>query len=298
METSLTVGGRYTEDDKSDDRTTRTYLLTAPFSVDPTAKFRRFDPAVTLGYTPRNGILAYASYRTGFKSGGFQGLYTATPALANTPFLPEVVKSYEFGLKTTFLDRRLLANIALFRSDINNQQVTRSTGPGVSIIDNAGQTRDDGIDLELIAKPIPALTFSANMTIQHARFRNYISAGVSYAGNAQLRSPDYSGNFAVEYDLPLGSAGELDLRGEYAYKSKQYFNQADSMLPGQYQPDYGVGNIRVAYRPSTLPLELAGFVRNVGDTHYYINVAVAVASGVAVNGDPRTYGFSLAYHFR
>jgi iron complex outermembrane receptor protein len=96
---SLTVGGRYTKDKKEDERSVKGFLAPAFYSVDPTADWHSFDPTVTVNYHIMPDVLAYASYRRGYKSGGFQSLFPATPAVASTPFEPEKVDSYEAGLK-------------------------------------------------------------------------------------------------------------------------------------------------------------------------------------------------------
>ena len=293
---NLTLGGRYTSDHKEDQRTVQGFLG-APFSVDPTPKFNNFSPAVTLSYKPSTGLLAYFSYRRGFKSGGFQSLLPSTAALAALPFLPEKVASYEAGLKTTLFDRRVVANIALFRSDITNQQVSRNISLTTVAIDNAGQTRADGVDLQLTVKPIAALTLSTNITAQRARFQKYQSGAISFAGNHQLRSPDFAGYFAAEYAAPLGEAGTLTFRGEYSYQTKIYFNPANSNDPGLYQAGYGLGNLRVTYTPRRLPVDLAVFVNNVGDKHYAQNIAISGPTGVYAPGDPRTVGAALNFHF-
>lgn len=293
---NLTLGGRYTTDHKEDQRTVQGFLG-APYSVDPTPTFRNFSPAVTLNYKPTHSILAYFSYRQGFKSGGFQSLLPPTAALAATPFLPEKVASYEAGLKTTLFDRRVVANIALFRSDITNQQVSRNITLTTVAIDNAGQTRADGIDLQLTVKPVRALTLSANVTAQRARFRQYPTGVVSLAGNQQLRSPNFSGYVAAEYAAALGEAGTLTFRGEYSYQTKIYFNPANSPQDGLFQPAYGLGNLRVTYAPSRFPVDVAVFVNNVGDKHYAQNIAISGPTGVYAPGDPRTVGAALRYHF-
>lgn len=292
----LTLGGRYTRDEKRESRHVDRFGL-AVYDVSPHANFHRFTPAVTLDWKPTDGVLAYASYREGYKSGGFQSTLPPTPTLASTPFLPEYVKSYEAGLKLTLLERRLLADFALFRSDITNQQVARSPAPATLLIDNAGRTRDDGLDVSLTARPFEALTLSADMTFQRARFLSYRNIPQNFDGKAQLRSPDFSGFFAAEYVTPLPGAGDLALRAEYAYRTKAFFDAANSEISGLFQPAYGVANLRAALRPQGKDLEIAAFVRNVGDTHYYQNVAISGLAGAAAPGQPRTYGVSISARF-
>jgi iron complex outermembrane receptor protein len=296
---SLTIGGRYTHDKKDDDRYVKRYTFAA-YSVHPEATWSSFDPSVTLNYQMSPRFLAYASYRQGFKSGGFQTLLPATSALAATPFEPEQVTSYEVGVKSEWFDRRLRANIAVFRADITNQQVLRTVVTSTvsnNIIDNAGQTRTDGVDLALTAQPTSALRLEANMTFQEARFTEYNSGTTSFAGRSQLRSPDFTGSYGAEYTFDLASAGELTVRGEYNYQSEVFFDAANSNLPGQFQPGFGLVNARITYTPANADWEVALWARNLNDEEYIRNVAVSGVTGLAAPGDPRTVGVALRLNF-
>lgn len=290
---NITLGGRYTEDRKENVRSVQGFLAPAPFLASPQARWSAFTPSATLNFHITPDILAYASYRQGFKSGGFQTLLPGTAAIANTPFEPEEVDAYEIGLKSNWWGNRLIANLAVFRSDITNQQILRITGTAAQTIDNAGRTRTTGIDVSLAARPVPGLRLRADITHQHARFLRYLNGAVSYAGNTQLRSPDFTGSFSGDYDFDLGNAGQLTLRGEYSYSSKLFFDAANTQLPGLFQDSYGIGNTFLTYRPQRGKWEVSAWVKNIGDTKYYRNVAVAGVTGLAAPGDPRTFGLSI-----
>jgi len=296
---NITVGGRYTVDDKRDAQNVNRYNLLA-YTVDPQVRFNAFTPSVTLNYKPSEHLLAYFSYRQGFKSGGFQSLGATSAALANTPFRAEHVALYEAGLKATLFDRKLLADVDVFRSDITDQQISRTvitgTAPYPVLVDNAGQTRAQGIDLSLQARPTPALQLTANATYQHARFLQYTSGTTSFAGNTQLRSPDFMGYLSGEYTFRLGNDASLSLMADYSYRSRTFFDPANTRVAGLYQPAYGVGNLRATFRPKGERVEISAFVKNVGDTHYFENIAVSSLTGTGVPGEPRTFGGEI--HFR
>ena len=298
---SIAAGGRYSQDRKADERSVLGLVaagLGAPaFAVDPHASWSSFDPSATLNYKILPDVLTYLSYRQGFKSGGFQTIFPTTAAVADTPFAPEKVKSYEAGLKSEWFGRRFLADVAVFRSDIKDQQVLTALSATNLVIDNAGATRDYGMDLTLNAKPWPSLTLGANMTIQHARFVTYLDGPLNYAGNAQLRSPDFSGNYSAEYIVGLAGTSQLVLHGDYSYESKQFFDAANSTTSGSYQPGYGLANARITYVPGQGDWSLAIWAKNVGNTHYYQNVLILAPTGLAVAGDPLTFGGSFKLNF-
>lgn len=293
----LTLGGRYTNDKKEDARNVA-YFVGAPFTVDPRNSWNAFTPTATINYKPSQDVMIYASYRQGFKSGGYQTLGVSNATAANTPFNPEHVASYEVGLKSSFFDHHVTADIALFRSDITDQQVSQALSVTNVIITNAGRTRTDGVDFTLRVRPVGPLTLSASGTYQHARFRQYLSPPNDYAGKSQLRSPDFTLDLTAEYEVKLGSFASVTLGGELFHSSPVFYDLLNSRVSGLYQPSYNVGNLRATLRPSNVPLEITAFVKNVGDTHYFQNIAGTAATGaLGVPAMPRTFGFSLLYRF-
>lgn len=293
----LTIGARYTSDRKEDLRNVA-YFVGAPFSVDPKNRWNAFTPTVSIDYKPTDDVMLYASFRQGFKSGGYQTLGVSNATAANTPFNPEHVNSYEAGVKLNLLDRRLSAAVALFRSDISDQQVSQALSVTNVIITNAGRTRADGVDVSVRLKPFAGLTLSGNATYQRARFRQYLSPPFNYAGKSQLRSPDFTMNLSAEYEFKLADAATVTLGGDLFHSSTVFYDLLNTRNVGLYQPSYNVGNLRVTVQPTGVPLELSAFVKNVGDTHYYYNIAGTASTGaVSVPALPRTFGFSLTYRF-
>ena len=157
---SLSVGGRYTEDETEAAVIRQTYLGTdpSPFLGGPdraplaeTSNFEsertddRFSPRVSLSYQPMPTLNLYASYSEGFKSGGFDPRGNAGPEFidadgdgnADDPsvtyqvitegFAPEIVDSYELGAKGSLIDGRLQYAAAVFYSEYTDQQITVQT---------------------------------------------------------------------------------------------------------------------------------------------------------------------------
>lgn len=292
----VTIGGRWTKDKKDDDRAVSIFGL-INYTATPKKSWTAFTPSATLNFKPTEDVLTYFSYRRGFKSGGFQALLASSATVANIPFNPEKVDSYEFGVKATLLDRTLTANLALFRSDITDQQVSRTISATQIYIDNAGETRAEGLDFEFVARPSRRLTVTASGTYQKAKFRKFQSGAISYKGKHQLRSPDFAGYFAIDYRMPLGDFGDLALHADYSERSEQFYDLANTKLPGLYSPAYGVGNLRATLEPSALPIKISAFVKNVGNKHYYQNIAANGQSGLAVPGAPRVFGGAIDFEF-
>ncbi|MDR9390261.1 MAG: TonB-dependent receptor [Wenzhouxiangella sp.] len=181
----LSVGGRYTSDERSS-RVLRqtmlgesTYFGGTPLVIATTSdfegseKFTQFTPRASLSFKPTDTQNLYVSYSQGFKGGSFdpRGLTTAAPDLNGDGvvdesevfdfmrFEPEEVDSYEIGLKSSWADGRINTALAGFYADYTNIQVPGSIGvdtDGDGVFDtfagvttNAGAATVRGIEFEM-----------------------------------------------------------------------------------------------------------------------------------------------------
>jgi len=297
---SATLGARYTVDEKESDYSADPIGPAPLYSVHLTPDWSSFDPAITFSYQASPDVMLYASARQGFKSGGFQTL-PGNAVLASSIYDPELVRSYELGVRSRLLNQRLQINASLFHTDIDDQQILRVPSANVSIIDNAGRTETDGLDLSVSAFLGSNFRVDWNSTVQRARFAEYLTnctgtpqvCATDLSGNQQLRSPDFQSSFIAEYTAPLGNAGDLRLRGEYTYQADQYFDAANTQSAGAYQPAYDLFNARITYAPSDGNWDVSIYGKNLADEEYFRNVALVGPTGVATPGDPMTVGISI-----
>ena len=104
------------------------------FLPDPAAKtgevrehtWSKLQPKATLRYKPEDNLTLYTSWSRGFRSGGFNQTGVGAVAAANNIkgvndlFEAEVADTTEIGAKGQFLDRRLSADLSLFRTRSRN----------------------------------------------------------------------------------------------------------------------------------------------------------------------------------
>jgi iron complex outermembrane receptor protein len=296
----LTVGARYTVDKKESNQTVDPIGPAGLFNVSLNPDWDSVDPSVTLSYDAGEDVMLYASARQGFKSGGFQSL-PGSALLASSVYNPEQVRSYEAGIRSRFIDGRLQINASIFHVEIEDQQILRIPSAGLQVIDNAGRTETDGIDLSVSAFVTPALRIDWNATLQGARFTEYLTncagappvCATDLSGNAQLRSPDFQSSLIAEYTFGLGEVGDLRIRGEHIYQDDQYFDAGNTRAEGAYQPAYDLFNARITYVPANANWDLSVFGKNLTDEEYYRNVAIVGPTGTGTPGDPMTVGVSL-----
>jgi iron complex outermembrane receptor protein len=135
-----------------------------------------------VNYKPTPDLLAYASVTTGYKSGTYNGGFLSTdPVQAEVqlqPVAPENNTAYEIGLKSEFLDRRVVFNVAAFYNDYRNLQVfalvPSPNGP-LNTLTNAQKVHTYGADIELVAQPFSPLTLRAGIGLLETKVDRFVS---------------------------------------------------------------------------------------------------------------------------
>ena len=168
----FTVGGRYTYEEKDIDyvQTDPLGLLGGSFSVKADDTWSQFTPNASARYRFSSDLMGYATVSQGFKSGGFNDALGDANGIG---YDPETVWNYEIGLKSEFMDRRVLTNVALYYMDWNDIQLTNDN-PATPIFDpiilNAGKAHSTGIELEIQAAATERLMLGATLSVQEAEY--------------------------------------------------------------------------------------------------------------------------------
>lgn len=142
---------RWAEDEKQINRI-RNFGAPVVNNANQEETFDFITPRLTVDYQLTDDVLLYGVYAEGTRTGGFNASASRNPGFeSEQSFDPEENKTYEIGAKTQWLDRRLTANLALFRVDWDDAQLnSRSLDPVniFSVIRNTGSVRSEGFELE------------------------------------------------------------------------------------------------------------------------------------------------------
>ncbi|WP_414901813.1 TonB-dependent receptor [Sphingomonas flavalba] len=184
---SLSVGGRYTWDERTAYILRQNYLgggspffggAGVPFGAPNTnfqgsRSFKKFTPRASLSFKPTPDHNLYASYSQGFKGGGFdpRGVGDNAPDLNKNgvvedseiatflSFRPEKVDSYEVGYKGSLIDGAVYVALAGFYADYTDVQIPGSVACSVGgistfcgIVSNAGKATFKGLEFETNAR--------------------------------------------------------------------------------------------------------------------------------------------------
>ncbi|WP_114520796.1 TonB-dependent receptor [Altererythrobacter sp. ZODW24] len=311
---NFTAGLRHTWDDKIQDRETGGNVdltnnfrfmgggATGPLAPDRgEVSFSEFTYRASLSYEVADDHLLFASYSRGYKTGGFDfnggRIDTNGEQLA---YNPEFVKAYEIGSKNEFLDGALRFNVTGFYYDYTDLQVFRLTGDG-PLTDNAAESTIWGVEVESSLEVTDGLTLQANIGYLDATYDDYVverpPPAVNFAGNRLNYAPEWTVFLAAEYAHKLNNGADLVARLDWAYRSKTFFDRANTDL--DTQEGYGLINARVRYDAESWFVDVFG--RNLGDVEYVtgqlINPPFACGCRTVNVGNPRTYGATFGVRF-
>lgn len=217
-----------------------------PFADD------NFSPEATLRYQATDDINVFASFKTGFKSGGIDN--SALPsnslstAAASGDFSSLIFKSEraiggEIGIKSQWADRSFTFNATAYQYVFKDLQVQNFNPQTVQFVTgNAGELTTKGVDLEARwITPVDGLTFSSNLSYLDAQYTDTFiqPLGVSTVdldGRRGSQAPTWAGNVAVDWTIPLGDSLELFLSGNAAYNDGYITDEAT--LNDYVQPSF------------------------------------------------------------
>jgi iron complex outermembrane receptor protein len=98
---------------------------------------------INLQYQITPALMVYGTWSTGYRPGGNNRLPTAGSYSADT------LTNFEFGWKTSWLDRRLRANGAIFYEKWKDVQAAVQGQYGITSIVNAGNAKVEGLESEI-----------------------------------------------------------------------------------------------------------------------------------------------------
>jgi len=267
---------------------------------------------------PQSMLFATAS--TGFKAGGL----TQTTAPDNV-YQPEKVLAYELGIRNRFFDQRLQVNAEAFHWDYKNQQQSHLTFDDTGSINflqsNAGDSKLNGINIDVLAKATPHDTIHAEVEYDHARYSSFDYtvpavlfnpaatachqsgtvpgpflplAVVDCSGFALPHVPLWSGllDYAHDFDLPNGGGMRLDA----SVRAQSWDWIAVDFVPAERAPSFHVLNANLSYIAPSRKWTVTGYVRNISNATEYTSAieSTTIPGLVSANiNPPRTYGVQL-----
>lgn len=284
---NLELGLRYTYDEKTSKRRFENFFdpdlqVTQNFPPFlsgvgvPGPEFRgkknwdAFTPRVALSYAISDDAMAYGSVSRGFKSGGFDG--RANSGFGFQPFSPEKVWAFEGGVKSSWFANRLTANAAYFYNRYRDLQVTSfgqdpDSGFFQSLFTNAAAARIQGVELDLAARPLDALTLNATVGFMDAEYRKFealVNGEVTDVSDRSLiNTPRWNASLGATIERSVGSNHLARLHVDAAYRGDVANEITDS--PELRQDEYVIVNAFVSLTTYDQRWEVRAGAKNLTD---------------------------------
>ncbi|MBK0124770.1 catecholate siderophore receptor Fiu [Pantoea sp. S61] len=202
-----------------------------------------------------------------------------------TDFKPQKAKSSEVGTKWQVLDKRLLLNAALFRTDIENEVDANDDGT----YSQTGKKRVEGYELSATGNITPDWEVIAGYTQQHASVKE--GAAVAQDGSSAIAyTPKHAFTLWTQYQ----ATDAISVGAGARYVGSLRRGSDGAVGTPDHTEGYWVADAKLGYKVNNnLDLQLNAY--NIFDTNY---VASINKSGYRYHpGEPRTFLLTANVHF-
>ena len=248
-------------------------------------------------------VLAYTSISTGFKSGGFNGRAQSTVFIA---FNPERATTYEVGLKSELLDRRLRLNAAAFLTNYDDIQTTLNvndpvTGVVTNVVSNPADARIKGLELDSSFLITDYLRFDLGATSTSGHYTNILNGAQVSRSDHLPQTPSWTANVGLQLELPaptpMAADGMFTARIDEAHKASYYDGSPNT--PYNFEPRLDVVNARLSYGPKSEKWTVAAYARNLLNHGYlaYHEDLYAFLYSIGTPAPPREVGGEVYYRW-
>jgi iron complex outermembrane recepter protein len=256
-----------------------------------------------ISYQFTTDLLVYATASQGFRPGGVNQVLGLPNALA--PYQSDSLWNYELGIKTSWLDNRLIFDFDGYWINWSNMQVNGTTPNGAfSFITNAGAARVKGLEMDLTAQPMESLLITAAASVsQSVLTEDQVNANVlgpGVKGDPIPYIPRFQGGISAQYTLPLTASlngmGRID--ETYFGQSFSEFNNSDGF--DTELPAYSLTNIRVGVEGPKKDWGTYFYVNNLFNKDavvFSMNNAISLGQQQTTSARPRTYGLNFRKSF-
>jgi outer membrane receptor protein involved in Fe transport len=251
----------------------------------------------------RNNI--YASVSRGRRP----GVVYVEPS--GTTFLsPEIIWSYEVGVKGILLSSKLSYDVAAYYYDWSHFQsaaIRMEEGASVAkyVPDDAGKARSFGVEASLRYVLLPSLSLFGTYAYIDGKFAEKDEKGneQEYAGHRFRLTPQNSFSLGLDATHRLRAGQTLYLRPAYSYKSKVYFeDDNDERLT---QKGYGLLSCTAGFRfkparDKKMYMEIGAYGKNILNEKYIIdagNTGNTIGFPTFVAGNPAVFGGQVRIGF-
>ena len=290
---TIEVGARFFDQEMD-----RTYFVDKPFIVhagfpdvtNPTGGNSDVVPKITVEYNLDDDKMIYALYSEGFRAGGANRNRTPFTIFPQS-YDPDLLKNFEVGAKTRWLDGRLQINATAYFGQWENYQIEAvdpsnraclagevpdidfCNQPFQVMVANVGDAEQIGLEFDLRAAPNDNLDFGLGVGwVEAETTEEFVVTTVVAAGTRLPNVPELKISAFAQYNWSVFGGENMFVRGQYTWQDESK-NQLEEIAAGApleltgaplfMQPSYGILDLKLGLVSDKWTLE--GFVSNVTD---------------------------------
>lgn len=271
-------------------------LLTGPRIREKT--FSELQPKVTLTYKPLHSLSFYASFATGFRSGGFNAPGTEVNPFTGDPiaapvYRKETSRNYEVGFKAELLDRLLSVSGAVFYSNVDDLQAFNFNGAvNAQVVTNIDNVHIKGAELETQYRVVHDLSVFGSVGYADAKIEQY-AANPAAVGNQVPYNTKLKLNMGAQWRHHFSNSLSTFARLDVEHRGKTYFHEGGTPIGIPVRDPLTLLNSRLGFETDA-GWQVTLWGRNLTDKKYYEEVVVPA---YAFQARPRTYGLEVRKDF-
>ncbi|MFC5271333.1 TonB-dependent receptor [Adhaeribacter terreus] len=229
----------------------------------------QFSPRLALNKLLSEKIAVHGSISQGF-SAPTEAEIRPSDGSFNTALQPERGTNYELGFRGNALKDKLFFDVAGFWFKLQETIVSRSTENGTVVFQNAGATKQQGLETSLSyeflndeKRYVSGLKIWSNYAYNHFRFQNYRQNDQDFSGNKLTGTPRQT----LVSGLDLETRAGFYLNITTVFTDEVPLNDANMV----YSESYFVASARTGFRRTffqKLETEIYAGVENATDKKY------------------------------
>lgn len=258
-----------------------------------------FAAVLSLSHQVSDDLMLYASFDRGMKGGGFTAPLDGFLTVPEIIYEPEILTSFEVGVKSTFAGGKARLNASAFTYDYKDYQGFVFQGLTAQVRNQDAEI--NGGEIELEVTPAEGLLLGLGVSVLDATVEEVeLSPGV-FADQQMIAAPDLSVNAFARKTWDVGANGKFRIQVDGQYLDEQQYNTTNSPLT--LGEDYTLWNARLGYGQSNDASEwdISLFANNVFDevhTTYLFDLSAFFGYSLLIHGPPRWVGAQFRYSWK
>lgn len=255
------------------------------YSTLPSDKIKRkfnseWAPRLAISKKLVPGILLYASISEGFSPPTTQEVLPSTTVIS-TDLEAERGLNYEAGIKSSFLQQRLYIEVNAFYFRLKNAIVQRRDGSGADYFDNAGSTKQEGIESQAYYQLLPRsgrFVSNAKLWVSHTlnefRYKDFKQVATDFSNN---NIPSVA-KHTVASGLDIFTRPGLYMNLTWYYSDPIPLNDANTAFASSYNLLGGRMGFRQALGKKAI-IDIFAGIDNAFDVQYSLGNDINAAAG-------------------